>query len=284
MDKKKEIWLRELNAEFRRTDVLPKQRPWIAWQEWSKHSGDAVSLNDDIVKEIFDWFEKNSKAGLQYFGSMYVGAYYYDAAFWPVVIPVVFGRVQLDARESLKTMPVAVVESLFRNRNELQDLMSLWGNCLDYGFGIGRLSSAHPIEFAKQLFTSGDQRLTATVTLLLQARPNPSAMESARMATEMFLKAYLAVKAGLTEQEAKREIGHNLDKALDRCIAINPKSEFVTIKENLNVLPDVGDRYKGTDQPLGIMWRAYEVAQLTGTTICRRLTGRDVRGSMRIQS
>src|SRR5688572_23103797 len=142
MDKKTETWLRELDAEFRRADVPPKQRPWIVWQELIKHSGEQVSLNDDIVKEIFNWFEKNSRAGPQYIRPMYVGAYYYNSAFWPVVIPIVFGRVQLNARDSLKTMPDAVAVSLFRNCDELPDFMSLWGNCLDYGFGMDQLSSA----------------------------------------------------------------------------------------------------------------------------------------------
>lgn len=283
MDKKLETWLRELSAEFRRTDVPPKQRPWIAWQEWAKHSGDSVSLNDEIVKEIFIWFEKNSKAGLQYIQPMYVGAYYYDSTFWPVVIPVVAGRVQLDARESLRTMPDAVATSLFKTRSELMDFMSVWGNCLDYGFGMDHLLSASPNGFAKQLLTSGDQRLTATVTLLLQDRPNASSIESCRMATEMFLKAYLAVRMGLTEEDAKRKIGHRLDEALTMCESIDPQSELLTIKANLNVFPDIGDRYKGTEPPLGILWRAYEIAQFTGTTICRALTSRDVRRTLRIR-
>jgi hypothetical protein len=142
MDEKTKTWLRELDGEFRKNNVPTKQRPWIAWQEWGKHSGKPLSLNDDFVKEIFTWFEKNSKSGPQYIRPIYIGAYYYDSAFWPVVIPVVLGRVQLDARDSLKTMPDALAVSLFKNRNELVNFTSLWGNCLDYGFGIDDLSSA----------------------------------------------------------------------------------------------------------------------------------------------
>jgi hypothetical protein len=135
-------------------------------------------------------------------------------------------------------------------------------------------------EFARQLLASGDQRLKATITLLLQDHPNASSIQSSRMASEMFLKAFLAVKSGLTEEEAKRRIGHNLDEALTRCVSAEPESELSTIKPSLNVFPDVGDRYKGTDQPLGILWRAYEIAQFTGTAICRSLTRRDVRATL----
>jgi hypothetical protein len=282
MDRELETWLRERNAEFRRNDVPPKQRPWIAWLEWANHVGESISLNDSVVKEIFNWFERNSKVGLQYINPLYVGAYYCDSAFWPVVIPVVFGRVQLNARESLRTMPDGVSASLFKNRNELMEFMSLWGNCLDYGFGIEHLHSVPPNTFAKELFSSADQRLTATVSLLLLDPPNASSMESSRMATEMFLKAYLATTAGLTESEARR-IGHNLDEALNRCLSANPNSDLQAIRSSLIVFPDVGDRYKGKDRPLGILWKAYETAQSVGTTICRSLTGRDVRTTMRIR-
>jgi hypothetical protein len=158
MDESTKAWLRDLNGQFRRSNVPTKQRPWMAWLEWAKHTGEHVSLGDDIVKEIFSWFEKNSKTGLQFIGPMYVGAFYYDSSFWPVVVPVVFGRVQLDARDSLKTMPEAVSLNLFRDRQELLDFMSLWGNCLDYAYGMNHLESKPPNEFTKQLLASGDHR------------------------------------------------------------------------------------------------------------------------------
>lgn len=282
MDRELETWLRNLNGEFRRNDVPPKQRPWIAWQDWASYSGESLSLNDDVVKEIFNWFEKHSKAGLQYIQPLYVGAYYYDSTIWPVVIPYVAGRVQLDARESLKTMPDGIASSLFTDRNELMDFMSSWGNCVDYGFGIEETQSAVLNGLAKRLLSSADQRLTATVSLLLQNPPNASCLESSRMVTEMFLKAYLAVNSLMTENDAKR-IGHDLDEALNRCLALTPRSELRSLVSKLNIFPDVSHRYKGGEQPLGILWRAYEIAQFTGTTVCRSLTGRDVRSSMRIR-
>jgi hypothetical protein len=154
-------------------------------------------------------------------------------------------------------MPNDVAAGLFKNRNELLEFMSLWGNCLDYGFGIDHLHSAPSNAFANELFTSADQRLTATVSLLLLDPPNASSMESSRMAAEMFLKAYLAARSGLTESEA-RQIGHNLEEALNRCLSANPNSDLQAIRSSLIVFPDIGDRYKGIDRPLGILWKAYD--------------------------
>jgi len=79
------------------------------------------------------------------------------------VIPVVAGRVQLDARASLRTMPDAVATSLFKDRTELMEFMRMWGNCLDYGFGIEEAQST-PNGFAKELFKSGHQRLGNRLT------------------------------------------------------------------------------------------------------------------------
>lgn len=278
-----EEWLEHINEEFRKNDIPHKQRPWLAWREWAKYTGMSISLNDEVVKKIFAWFEKNTKAGSQYVGSMYTGVFYHDSCFWPVFIPIVFGRVKLDARDSLKTMPETIVARLWRDRNEVTQYASLWAACADYAFGIDDLRKGKALGgFAQELLGSGDQQLNATVTLLLEDRPNPKAMESARMATEMFLKAFLAVRAGLTEKEAKDKIGHNLEKALNRCLVIDAKSELQAIQPDLSVFPDIGDRYKGTEKTSRELWIAYGAAQFTGTTVVRSLSGRDIRKTMRM--
>lgn len=278
-----EEWLESINEEFRKNDIPHKQRPWLAWREWAKYKGISVSLNDEVVKKIFAWFENNAKAGSQYLGSMYTGVYYYDSCFWPVFIPIVFGSVQLNARDSVKTMPETIVARLWRDRNEVTQYASLWADCTDYAFGIDDLMKGKAIGgFAQEVLASGDQQLNATVTLLLEDRPNPKAMESARMATEMFLKAFLAATGGLTEKEAKDKIGHNLEKALNRCLTLDAKSELQAIQPDLNVFPDIGDRYKGTEKPSRELWIAYGAAQFTGTTVARSLSGRDVRKTMKM--
>lgn len=134
-----EEWLEKINEGFRKDDIPHRQRPWLAWREWAKHTGLPISLGDDVVKRIFAWFEKNTKAGSQYIGSLYTGALYYDSCFWPVLIPVAFGRIRLDARDALKTMPEAIVQRLWRDRIEVAQYASLFADCIDYGFGIDEL-------------------------------------------------------------------------------------------------------------------------------------------------
>lgn len=274
-------WLEKINEEFKREDVPHKQRPWRARSAWAKHTGLPVSLGDEVVTKIFAWFEENTKAGSQYTGYMYTGALYYDSCFWPVLIPVVFGEVWLKARDALKTMPPPILARLCGDRNDAAQYTSLFAACLDYGFGIEELSKDKAVGgFTRELLTSGDQQLNAAVTLLLEDRPNSKAMESARMAAEMFLKAFLAAKAGLTDVDARKRIGHNLETALNECLAVDAKSELQAVRPDLQRFPDVGDRYKGTERAPSELWVAYSAAQFIATTVVRALTGRDSRQTM----
>jgi hypothetical protein len=242
-----------------------------------------TGLNDDVVNEIFSWFEKNTKAGSQQVGPMYVGVYYYDSCFWPVVIPIVFGSVRLNLRDFLKTMPESILTRLWTNGNKLKEYVSVSVDCMDYVFGLeDRRKISTLCEFAKELFWSGDQQLKATISLLLERSPNPRSMESARMATEMFFKALLAAKAGLTEKDAQDKIRHNLEKALAACLPLDVNSELKTILPYLKVFPGIEDRYKCTNKAPSELWRANAVAQFVGTTVVRLISGYDTRSTIRV--
>ena len=180
-------------------------------------------------------------------------------------------------------MPDLIKTRLLNDQEEVTQYISLWADCVDYGLSIDDLIKDNGANvFAQELFRSGNQQLEGTISLLLEARPNSRAIESARMATEVFLKAYLASKSGLTETEARRRIGHDLKKALDDCLIVEPQSELQAIRHGLNCFPEIGDRYKGTERTPRELWQAYGVAQFTGTTVVRSLTGRDVRKTMRV--
>jgi hypothetical protein len=280
-----EEWLRNVNEELRKNDIPPRQRPWAAWSEWAKHAGVPIASDDEATKTIFAWFEKNTKAGSQHMGSLYAGTYYYDSCFWPVIIEICYGTVKLDAREALKSMPESIAAGLFANQTKALDYVSVWADCVDYAFGLDDLKKTGGFgRFTQELLNGGDQEMRATVALLLQNKPSPKAPESARMCTEMFLKAFLAAKAGLTEDEAKYKIGHDLEKGLNRCLAFDAESELRDIRPHLNAFPDIGDRYKGSDKSPKELWRAYAIAQCVGSTVARTLSGRDIRKTINVNN
>jgi hypothetical protein len=278
-------WLEKINEGFSKNDIPHQRRPWFAWAEWGRITGSLSSLNDEDVEKIFSWFDKNTKAGSQQVGSMYAGAYYYDSCFWPVVVPIVFGTVRLSPREFLKTMPESIITRLWSDRKKLVEYVSVFVDCVDYALGLEDIQKSKTLgQFAKDLLRSGDQQLKAVVSLVLESSPNSKSIESARMSTEMYLKAFLAVKAALTETDAKdnKKFGHNLTKALGACLSVDANSELKTILPNLKIFPTIVDRYKGTEKTPKELWQAYSIAQFVGTTVVRSLSGRDMRGTINV--
>jgi len=278
-----EEWLEKTNESFSKSDVPPGQRPWLAWGKWAKFIDKPVAMNDEVVAKIFSWFEKNTKAGSQQIGPMYTGVYYYDSCFWPIFVPIVYGTVTINVLDSLKTVPENVAKRIWADHDKLKEYVSVWADCFDYAFGFDDLQKTGTRgQFAQDLLNSGGQQLNATVALLLEKTPNSKSMESARMSTELFLKTLLAAKAGMTEKEVKNKIGHNLEEALNACLAVDANSELRTILPNLKLFPGVEDRYKGTEKTPKELWRGYAVAQFVGTAVVRMLSGRDVRKTIKV--
>ncbi|MBM4066765.1 MAG: hypothetical protein FJ266_14190 [Planctomycetes bacterium] len=276
-------WLKKTNEGFSKNDIPHQQRPWLAWGEWAKLTGRPIAMNDEDTKRIFYWFEKNTKAGSQQIGPMYTGAYYYDSCFWPIVVPVIYGIVTVNARDSLKTMPSNIANQLWTNRDKLIEYVSVWADCFDYAYGFDDLQKISTYgKFAQELLNSGNQQLNATVALLLERSPNSKSTESARMSTEIFLKAFLASKVELSEKDAKNKIRHDLERVLNRCLAVDANSELKAVIPNLKLFPGIEDRYKGTDKIPKKLWCAYAIAQFVGATVVRSLSGRDVRKTIRI--
>jgi len=273
-------WLEQINEEFSRRGVAHSKRPWEALTRWGGSTGTINRLDGKVAEKIFNWFAQNTKAGSQKIGPMYVGVFYYDTCFWPVFVPVVYGTVRLSPFDFLKTMPGIIIKRLMLDSKKCIEYVSVFIDCVDYAIGFdGR---GELCQFANELLCSGDQQLNATVSLLLEDTPNPKAIESARMATEMFLKALGAEKAGLTEEDAKNKIRHDLEKALTICSPADTKSELKTILHRLSIFPGIGDRYKGAVRPGRELWAAYGVAQFVGTAVIRILTGVDMRDTVRV--
>jgi hypothetical protein len=174
-------------------------------------------------------------------------------------------------------MPGPVLETLLSNSRAVQNAAALFADCLDYGLGIDELDkSTKLVGTARELIFSGNEKLNATVELLLGRPPSPEVTQKAQFAAEMFLKGYIAARKGLTEKEA-RTISHDLDKALAVCLSITPHSDLRIIGPHLAVFPPIDARYKPGTRSLHQLWTAYSVAQCTGSSVVRELTGRDCR-------
>lgn len=94
------------------------------------------------------------------------------------------------------------------------------------------------------------------------------------MATELFLKSYIAFKAGLTEKQAKH-LGHNLRQSFEQFVKISGDNKWEKLKSRLDVFPEVHERYNEQTQPLIKIWDGFAFAQSIGTVLVRELSGRN---------
>lgn len=270
-------WLEKINKEFRSQDVSPKGRPWLAIQKYGEEFKCSIAFSSPIAEEIFKWFENNSQPGAHQIGSLFTGAYYFDGCFWPVSIPVGFGTNALNALDSLHTMPEKLKEELMGDRRHAWGYTLYWADCLDYGYGIDDLSKTQGLDpFGVRLMKSGDAELNAAISQLCEFRPNTKAMMSSRMVVEMFLKAIIALKEGLTDDGA-RTLGHKLDVAMEKCVALTGDETLKAIRKELDIFPAIAERYSGEERPNQDLWKACAVAQCVATAFVRTFTGRDIR-------
>lgn len=282
-------WLESFNQRMGREGVPHVGRPLRAWSEWCRETGESFEVDHPKAKQIFQWFESRSPADSLYLPSVFTGAFYFDAYFWPVHIPIMYGTQMLEGRDALSNMPPITKERLFGSTDDLENFKALWADCLDYGHGLRDLNLAREMlaafagvgvaYFWQRLVVSGDRKLRSAVEDLCEQRPGANAMQSSREACEMSLKAFLARDDGLTEDDARKNFGHDLSKLLERILQITPNNQiFSEAKGKLNSFPNVGDRYAGKTYHDSDLWDAYKVAQAVAAEVIRAFTKRNTRG------
>lgn len=275
-----EDWLQASDDRFSASGVAVRARPMEALAAWSEKHG-PTAFSSPEARAIFDWYEKSYPPGSFSIGSLFTGAFYFDEAVWPVHVPVGYGTFSVTINKMVANMTKVTGDRLNRNGQALTTLTALGADCLDYGYGFDDLRNeplASPL--ARDMLTSGHKELQGAVHVLLSERPNEKAAESAALATEMFLKSYLAQHAGLDEKGAKK-IRHDLAEGLRQCIAHDSSSDLRMLQGTLGALPEIGGRYTPRSMTLKELWYAYSLAQFAGACVVRSMTDRDCRSSLR---
>jgi len=267
-----ESWLVKANAQLRTEDVPHRQRPFEAIRRFAKESETSIDLFSDTGKRIFAWFKEHAPEGAHALGSAYESVYYFDSVFWVVSVPIVFGTVSLDARDSILDMPTSTKAALFETAHLSWDYLIYWADCVDYGQGSAEVLANKTLdEFGGQMYAAADEELRAATLLLRQHRPQARALMNCRNATEMFFKAYLAFKGQLNEKAA-RQINHDLKTALALFIQVSGFKDWQGVEEKLQVLPDIRERYDGFKAANTDLATAFAFAQSLGALITREFT------------
>ncbi|MCM8797048.1 MAG: hypothetical protein NC923_04130 [Candidatus Omnitrophica bacterium] len=273
-----EEWLRAINERFRKEDIPPRARPFLALKAFSEDFKCNVSIPSEVTNTICEWFYKNTQEGSHKIGSLYRGVYYFDSCFWPVYIPIVYGKVPLNAFDSLPSMSETLKNQIKANTKELWSFILLWVDCLDYAYGYDDIIKNPRFKgLALNFIKSADKELRAAVSLLLQDFPETKAIESTRMAVEMFFKAIIIIATGWNEDKVRKKIGHSLIVAAQEAFNFTQSKEIKEIEKKLSFYPEINERYAGKDWKARELWKGYCLAQVVATIFTRLHSDRDTR-------
>lgn len=276
-----ETWLEQANERYRIEHLPPKQRPIQALSDLSIHLKCSITLGSELANQVVDWFRRNTQPGSHAIGSLFESAYYFDACFWHLSIPIGFGTFRFDVFNSLESMPVQIKQRLANNEKETEDLVSHWADCCDYAYGLDDILQIKQLsEYSLSLLGGAKSELSAGIAqVLTQPHPNMRAILSFRMATEIFFKAYLVQEKNLNENELK-SINHSLYKAIEESCKINPNPSLAFVMANLHVFPPVSARYEPNSFSLAQVWLGLKIAQISGAFVARCYSNRNVKAQI----
>lgn len=275
-----ETWLASTNARYRANELPPRHRPFRALSDFSREFKCSISLDSPVAKSIFDWFYKHSQPGAHAVGALFTGAFYFDACFWPLYIPIGYGTFSLNALDCLETMPLPIKEHVSQSRQDLWNLALYWADCCDYAYGIDDISKQGKLNGKALAFIqNGDRELAGAIAQLVSPRPNAKAILALRMACEIFLKTLLIHERNLTDQQLKK-LSHKIEDIAAECFAITHAPEFDAVAKAQGAFPDVSDRYDGAERKLSEVWNALCVTQIAATAVIRQYTDRDMRSQL----
>jgi len=90
-------WLQSTNARYRSEEIPHRHRPFKALSDFSREFNCSIDLAPPTANTIFEWFEAHSQPGSHAVGALFTGAFYFDACFWPLYIPLGYGTFTLNA-------------------------------------------------------------------------------------------------------------------------------------------------------------------------------------------
>lgn len=273
--------LEKLNQEFRNENIEHRRRPWEAIKRISDRKNKTINLASKEVDFIYNWFNSRSKPGTHAMGYLHQGVYYYDSTFWRVSINIGYGIVAVKPLDALDDMPANIKADLNNDHNESKNYALFWADCFDLGYGYDDLYQNSSFnQFGRNLLNAGYEELFSATLLLLENIPNKRAILNCRMASEMFLKSFIALKVGLSDNQA-RSYSHNIKAAFDKVSEIADKKPPEELKDTLDIFPDINSRYQGYDDVNNNkIFQAYCIAQLLGAVIAREFTDRNIKAQI----
>jgi hypothetical protein len=275
-----EDWLVRFNDECRKREVASGERPFRALERWAEENGQKAPLFDLLLSHlatpafnaIYEFLKANTSLGRDHAAPFRQTCFFYDTAFWPFIVPVIYGHCMVDPIRFVVGMPAVLFRDLGFNSGARDELDAHWFDC-SHQMNHSRLIDGEELEeLARSFLAGGEKSLLATADSLLAVPPNPKAAELSRDAFESILKGFAVVKTGLTLNDAK-EIRHKLRKLVRRCAPGLPASEHARLERACSLYPDIAARYEKTALPARRLWECYSEAQHAMAISLRIISG-----------
>jgi hypothetical protein len=275
--KELETWLEAKNFLYDAQEMPAIRRPFTALGDYSLEFKQTVLLRSTLADKMFDWFYARSDAQAHLILPLFTGAFYYGAYFWPLSIPLGYGKFRLEPINCLQTMTEVLKCHVRQDQRELD---FYFADCLDYSYGLkSLLQDGMLTPKASSLMSSANAELVGSIAQLIIPRPNTKAILALSMASEIFMKALLVQEKSLTEQELKA-LGHKIPHIAEACRALVPEKVFQTLAMGEITFPDVSHRYNGKSFKLTEVWEAVRTTQAVAATVIRKYVDHGMRSTV----
>jgi hypothetical protein len=276
-------WLVAFNTECRKLGMPSGERPFRALVRWAEEHGQHADqlqllmshLATPAFQAIYEFFKAHTSLGRDEKAPFRQTCFFYDTAFWPVIVPVIYGHTVVDPIRFVVGMPVGLFTDLGFNSTARDELDMHWFDCEHHMNHHGLIDRGGLPNAARDFLAGGEKALLAAVESLLATTPNQKAAELSRDAFESTMKGFAVAKTGLTEERARKKIGHDLSLLVQECATALPVSERDRFDRASALYPSVGARYEKGALPTERLWECYREAQ-HAMAICLRIVGGEV--------
>lgn len=240
-------------------------RPLPGWPTDKKRPG--IALTGPEFTVIQQWYDEHHGRDQMLSDPRYLGAFYFEGSIWKLHAPLVFGTIKVDLLKCLGEMPMLVKRRLAANHLEVQRYTQLAIDCITYhNSRDAALSSVGADTLAGERFQSADSHLQTAAASLADKRPKQASSGVARLATEIFLKSYLAHHCGKTNADLIA-LSHKLGESFRQCLAHDPNGALQRLAAPIEQYPAVGTRYDATDWTPEKLASDWATAQAAGVIV-----------------
>ena len=264
-----EDWLAAFNEECRKREVPAGERPFRALEQWANKNGQSAPRFDLLLSHlatrafagIYAFFKAHTSLGREHAAPFRQTCFFDDTAFWPLIVPVIFGHCTVDPIRFVVGMPPPLFTHLGWNSTARDELDAHWFDC-EHQMNHERLiDDTNVPELARNFLAGAQKALSAAAESLLAVPPNQKAAELSRDAFESTLKGLAVVEAGLTAERARKKISHDLQLVVQECAGALPATEHARLQAAVLLYPMIGARYQKGELPSQRLWACYREAQ-----------------------